>query len=458
MRALVTGAAGFIGAHLASALVRGGADVRGFDAHAPTAGTLPDAVELVIGDLLDPDALRRAVDGCEAVFHLAAVYSYARRDRALMEAVNVRGTRALLDAALRGSRRRIVHTSSCATCGPVPGRSATERDHPCARDLRVPYRRTKLDGERLALRAAGEGAEVLVVNPTVPVGPGDRRPTPTGKMVADVAHGRARAYLSRSALNVVAVEDVAAGHLAALDRGRPGERYLLGGENIAVRDVFAVIAGAVGRPAPRLPVPWGAAYAAACAADALLRPLGREPGLLVPDEVRGGRLPHLFDDSKARSELGYVSRPAVDALASAARATVAGSETWASCRYRWPMQDAPLIVQLPRGGELERELRADPLPSVISGAVVLEVLDADEGGAIEAPDVGQVVLSLPSPEALPREAETVRRVVGDAGTGDQPLVVEVEVAEHLREEELAALLDAIERAPRPVILRAMRDA
>jgi hypothetical protein len=121
------------------------------------------------------------------------------------------------------------------------------------------------------------------------------------------------------------------------------------------------------------------------------------------------------------------------------------------------MPETPLIVQLPRGGELERELRADPLPSVASGAAVLEVLDADEQGAIEAPDAGQVVLSLPSPEALAREAATVRRVVEEAGTGAEPLVVEVEVAEHLREEELAALLDAVEHAPRPVILRAMRD-
>jgi hypothetical protein len=122
------------------------------------------------------------------------------------------------------------------------------------------------------------------------------------------------------------------------------------------------------------------------------------------------------------------------------------------------MPETPLIIQLPRGGELERELRAEPLPSVTSGAAVLEVLDADEDGAIEAPDAGQVVMSLPSPEGLAREPDAVRRVIDDAGTGAEPLVVEVEVAEHLREEELAALLDAIQHAPRPVILRAMRDA
>jgi dihydroflavonol-4-reductase len=204
----------------------------------------------------------------------------------------------------------------------MAGRVATERDVPTGADLDVPYKRTKLAGEREALRAAAEGYEVVVVNPTVPVGPGDLRPTPTGKMVLDVARGRARAYLARSALNVVAVEDVAAGHALAFEHGRAGERYLLGGENMEVREVFAIVARAAGLSAPRLPVPWAVAYAAARIADAGSRPLGREPQLLVLDEVRAGRLPHLFDDSKARAELGYVSRPAADALADATRAAL----------------------------------------------------------------------------------------------------------------------------------------
>ncbi len=319
MRALVTGAAGFIGGHVVAALANEGAEVRAFDRSPSAAGAFPGTVEFVRGDVLDFDAVRGAVEGCDAVFHLAAVYSYARRDAALMRAVNVGGTRTVLDAALRGQRRRIVHTSSCATCGPVRGRSATERDLPAPRELGVPYRASKLDAELLALRAAREGADVTVVNPTVPVGSGDLRPTPTGRMVDDVAHGSARAYLARSALNVVAVEDVADGHLLALQRGRAGERYLLGGENLTVKEVFAVIALAAGLAAPHLPVPWTAAYAGARVADALLRPLGREPQLLVLDEVRAGRLPHLFDDTKARAELGYTSRPAADALAEAAR-------------------------------------------------------------------------------------------------------------------------------------------
>jgi dihydroflavonol-4-reductase len=315
VQALVTGAAGFIGRHVVAALLARGAEVRTFDRAA--IDDLP--VESVLGDVLDADAVRTAVEGCDAVFHLAAVYSYHRRDTALMEAVNVRGTRTVLEAALRGPRRRIVHTSSCATCGPVPGRAATESDLPLDAG-RVPYKRSKLAGERLALDAVRSGGDVVVVNPTVPVGPGDTRPTPTGKMVADVASGRARGYLAHSALNIVAVEDVAAGQMLAFERGRAGERYLLGGENIAIRDAFGVLARAAGRPAPRIAVPWGVAYAVARVADAALRPLGREPQLLVLDEVRAGRLPHLFDDSKARAELGYESRPAVAALTAAVQA------------------------------------------------------------------------------------------------------------------------------------------
>ncbi|MBX5442180.1 MAG: NAD-dependent epimerase/dehydratase family protein [Solirubrobacteraceae bacterium] len=319
MRALVTGAAGFIGAHVAAELAAAGAQVRAFDRAAPA--DVPAGVEPVVGDVLDPDAVARALDGCDAVFHLAAVYSFARADARAMAAVNVGGTRTVLDAAARAARRpRVVHTSSCATCGPVAGRPATEDDAPPPWELAVPYKRTKLEAERLALAAAAEGLDVVVVNPTTPVGPGDRRPTPTGRMIADVVAGRARAHLRGGALNVVAVEDVAAGHRRAYERGRAGRRYLLGGENLPLRDVFAHVAQAVGRPAPRPAVPWRAAHLAAWAATLALTPLGREPRLLVLDEVRLARLPMTFDDRRARAELGHRSRPARDALAAAARA------------------------------------------------------------------------------------------------------------------------------------------
>lgn len=311
MRALVTGASGFIGRHVVDALLAAGAEVRAFDRVPPPS----EPTEFVRGDVLDGAAVRRAVDGCDVVFHLAAVYSYARADVARMHAVNVAGTQLVLEAAQRGPRsRRIVHTSSCATCGPVPGRDATEEDHPSTRDLRVPYKRTKLLGEQVALRAATAGADVVIVNPTVPIGPGDERPTPTGKMVTDVASGRARGYLAGSALNIVAVEDVAAGHLRALEHGRAGERYLLGGENVEMGALFGTIATAAGRTPPRIAVPWAAAYAASLAAELAMRPFGREPKMLLPDEVRAGRLPHLFSDAKARRELGYESRPTAAAV------------------------------------------------------------------------------------------------------------------------------------------------
>lgn len=311
MRALVTGAAGFIGSHVVAALVESGVQVRAFDRVSPV--DLPGSTEFAQGDLLDRAALRRALVGCDAVFHLAALYSYSRADADAMERVNVEGTRIVIEEA---GARRVVHTASSATCGPVAGRAATEADMPAAWELRVPYKRTKLAGERLALQAAARGANIVVVNPTTPVGPGDRRPTPTGKMVADVASGRARAYLARSALNIVAVEDVARGHLLAFEHGRVGQRYLLGGENVSMREVFGAICEAVGRRAPTLAVPWPVAYGAAWIAARVQR----NPKLLVLDEVRVARWPMRFDDALARAELGYTSEPAAAALARAARA------------------------------------------------------------------------------------------------------------------------------------------
>jgi dihydroflavonol-4-reductase len=319
VRALVTGAGGFIGSHVVAALAAGGASVRAYDRE--PAAFVPDGVEAVAGDILDTDALGDAMAGCEAVFHLAAVYSFARADADAMERVNVAGTRAVLDvAAGTASVRRIVHTSSCATCGPVAGRPATEDDAPPAWELSVPYKSTKVAGERLALAAARDGMDVVVVNPTTPVGPGDRRPTPTGKMIADVVAGRATAYLRGSAMNVVAVQDVAAGHVRAYEHGRRGRRYLLGGENVSMRDLFATVARSAGRRPPVVGLPWRGVLAAAHVARAAAAPLGREPSLLVLDEVRLARLPMTFDDRRARAELGYVSRPAAEALAAAAAA------------------------------------------------------------------------------------------------------------------------------------------
>ncbi len=276
----VTGASGFIGSHVARELREQGHDVRD---------------EWV--DLLDAPRLRRAVAGCDAVVHVAALYSFTA-PAAELEAVNVGGTRNVIEAA-RAAGARLVATSSCATCGPVPGRQATEEDLPPDWELAVPYKRTKLEAERLVLAAGG-----VCVNPTTPVGDGDRAPTPTGAMIRGIATGRYRAY-PRIGVNVVDVRDVARGHVLALEHGRPGERYLLGGADVTMRELFAAVARLAGRPRPRLAVP----YAAIRTGAAL--------GLINRNEAILAQTPAYFSWAKAGRELGYAAGPVEPALARA---------------------------------------------------------------------------------------------------------------------------------------------
>jgi dihydroflavonol-4-reductase len=282
VRVFVTGATGFVGGHVARELREQGADV---------------GDERV--DLLDPSGLERAVEGCDAVVHVAALYSYDD-PAGEIERVNVEGTRNLLEAAARKSVSRILFTSTAGTCGPVPGRPATEEDEPPQWELEVPYKRTKLAAERLA-RTAG----AIVVNPTTPVGEGDRKPTPTGRMIAGVATGRIRGYVGTTGLNVVDVRDVARGHALALERGQPGERYLLGGVDLPLEELFAAVADLAGRPRPCIRVPYAVAQVAGKA------------GLLNADEVKLARLPMYFSSEKARVRLGYAPGPVEPALARA---------------------------------------------------------------------------------------------------------------------------------------------
>jgi dihydroflavonol-4-reductase len=297
VKAYVTGASGFVGGHVARELAEQGADVR---------------IDRV--DLLDPVGLSRIVDGCDAVFHVAAVYSYDA-DPTMIERANVEGTRNVVEACLGAGVRRLVHTSTAGTCGPVAGREATEGDAPPAWELDVPYKRTKLDAERLVLDAARGPLDAVVVNPTTPVGEGDRKPTPTGRMIAGVAAGSIRGYVATTGLNIVDVRDVARGHALAHEHGERGERYLLGGVNLALADLFAAVADLAGRPRPRVRVPYVAAVAAA------------RLGLANRDEVRLARLPMYFSSEKAQNTLGYRPGPVFPALARAVRElTVDGKE------------------------------------------------------------------------------------------------------------------------------------
>ena len=281
MRVYVTGATGFIGSHVARELREQGADVRD---------------EFI--DLFDSPRLERAISGCHAVFHVAALYSFDAPAEEL-ERVNVEGTRRVLEACAKEGVRRIVHTSSSGTCGPIAGRPATEEDEPPPWELQVPYKRTKLAAERLALAAGA-----VAVNPTTPVGDGDWRPTPTGRMIAGVATGRFRGYLDIG-LNVVDVRDVACGHVLALERGRAGERYILGGVDLRLGELFAAVADLAERRRPSVRVPYVAAWAAARA------------GLLNRNELLLARVPAYFSWEKAKRELGYAPGPVEPALARA---------------------------------------------------------------------------------------------------------------------------------------------
>jgi dihydroflavonol-4-reductase len=281
VRVYVTGASGFVGGHVARELREQGHDVRD--------GWV---------DLLDASGLRRAVARCDAVVHVAALYSFTAPEHEL-EAVNVEGTRNVIEACRAEGIDRLLATSSCGTCGPVPGRQATEEDSPPEWELAVPYKRTKLEAERLVLAAGG-----VCVNPTTPVGDGDRAPTPTGAMVRGIAVGRYRAY-PRIGLNVVDVRDVARGHVLALEHGRSGERYLLGGVDLTMRELFAAVAHLAGRPRPRLPVPYGAIR------------VGAALGLVNRNEAILARTPAYFSSEKAARELGYRPGPVEPALARA---------------------------------------------------------------------------------------------------------------------------------------------
>jgi dihydroflavonol-4-reductase len=288
VRVYVTGASGFIGGHVVRALRAAGHEV---------------GDEWI--DLLDRKRLRWAISGCDAVFHLAALYSYDA-PAAEHERVNVEGTRVVVELCRELGVRRLVHTSTCGTCGPVPGRAATEEDSPPDWELAVPYKRTKLEAERIVLAAARDGLDAVVVNPTTPVGEGDRFPTPTGRMIEGVATGRYRGYLD-TGVNVVDVRDVARGHVLALEHGRRGERYLLGGADLTLQELFGAVADLAGRPRPRLRVPYAAARALARA------------GIANTEEVALARVPMYYSWAKAARELGYSPGPVEPALARAVR-------------------------------------------------------------------------------------------------------------------------------------------
>ncbi len=317
MRALITGASGFVGAAVLRRLVLEGVPVRvlarpGADDAAWK--DLPD-IEVVEGDLCDPASLERAVLGCRWVFHVAADYRLWVPDPEIMYRANVDGSETLLRAALAAGVERIVYTSSVAVLGlRSDGQPSSEETPSSIDDMIGHYKRSKfLAEERVRVLCREQGAPIVIVNPSTPIGPADRKPTPTGRMVLEAAAGRMPAYVD-TGLNVVHVDDVAMGHWLALQYGKPGERYILGGDNLSLRAILTRISGLTGRPSPRFRVPRRLLYPVAWVSEAWVRWRGSGLPLVSVDELRMAAHHMYFDSRKAEQELGYTHRPAEEAL------------------------------------------------------------------------------------------------------------------------------------------------
>lgn len=318
-RVLVTGATGFIGSAVARALCERGAHVVALIQPAASEANLSGvAHERIVADIRDTRALAQAATGARFVFHLAALYRFWPPQPHLFYEVNVEGTRAVLAAARQAGCERVVYTSTVATLTRQGERPADETSYARPERLVGAYERSKYVAEHEALREAASGLPLVVVMPTTPFGPGDEAPTPTGRIVRDFLDGRMLGWVDTS-LNVVDVDDVALGHLLAAERGATGRSYILGGENLELREIFAHLAAATGLPAPRLRLPRGALLPLGFFSDTIEgRLLGRSPTVTI-SEARIARRHKRFSDERARRELGYSSRPAAEALARSAR-------------------------------------------------------------------------------------------------------------------------------------------
>lgn len=313
--ALVTGASGFLGWHVASVLIAKGFAVR---AMARRPGSIQDLdAEIVAGDLCDPDSLLAAVAGCSAVFHVAADYRLWVRRPEEMYRANVDGARALLKAAEAAGVERFVYTSTVGCIGFIKDGVADEQSPVSLADMTGHYKRSKFLAEQEALKAARGGFPVVIVNPTAPVGAHDVKPTPTGQTIVDFLKGRLPAFVD-TGLNVVDAADVALGHWLAFEKGRPGERYILGGENLTLEQILQELAAITGRKAPSVRLPWLAALLAGAASTAWAELSGSPPRVPL-DAVRMARKKMWVSHEKARRELGYNPAPARTGLINAVR-------------------------------------------------------------------------------------------------------------------------------------------
>jgi dihydroflavonol-4-reductase len=314
---LVTGATGFVGAAVARVLIKAGYPVRVLARpHSDRRNLKGLDVAVAEGSLEHPASLAKAVAGCRYLFHVAADYRLWVPDPEPMFQVNVAGTRELMLAASAAGIERIVYTSSVATLGIVPGGVADEETASRAEDMIGPYKRSKFEAEAAVSELVAErGLPAVIVNPSTPVGPGDVKPTPTGRLIVEAGRGRMPVYVD-TGLNIAHVDDVAVGHLLAAKSGQIGRRYILGGDNLSLSEILIEVARLTGRRPPALRIPHTALLPIAAGAEAVARLTGREP-FATMDGVRMSKKKMFFTAARAVEELGYAPRPARQAIADA---------------------------------------------------------------------------------------------------------------------------------------------
>jgi len=316
-RLFITGATGFVGAHVAAMAAAEGAELRVLARSSSNTSRLPKNADVVVGDLREPEKFAAALAGCDALIHVAADYRLWVPDPAEMYKANVEGTRTLLRVAREAGVRRVVYTSSVATMGfKADGTVVDEETAVSELDMIGHYKRSKWMAEQVAIEAARDGQEVIVLNPTTPIGSLDTKPTPTGRIVVDFLNKNFPAYVD-TGLNLVDVDEIARMHLVALERGTPGERYILGGENLTLKQILDRMSSITGLPSPTMKVPHAVAMAFAFFDENFTGRLrGKEPRATV-EAVRMGKKMMFASSGKAERELGFKVLPVYGALRTA---------------------------------------------------------------------------------------------------------------------------------------------